>query len=332
MLKIIKPTGLTLGLALSLMLTASTTFADVVTEKAAEIVPDRYPESLLYDKPVQVADNVWSAIGQTQYYSYENAGHNNNLSFVIGNDAVLVVNGSASYLLAKALHDEIKQLTDKPVKYVVDENGQSHASLGNNYWKEQGATLIAHVDAAHEIESHGPAGIASLQTILKERAEGIKMVPIDQTFDDSMTLDLGGITAELIRFGGAHSPGDISVYIPQRNVLIAGDIAFHVRLLPIFPDTDTAAWLETWHSTFSEFAKDKIIVPGHGGPTDFATVDEWTRGYLEYIRGKVATLIEAGGTLADAYKIDQSPYAHLETFEELATKNAGRVFEAMEFE
>ena len=328
MLQILKSTGL----AISLMFTASTALAADVAENTLEIIPDRYPESLLYEKPIKVADNVWSAIGQTQYYSYENAGHNNNLSFVIGNDAVLVVNGSASYLLAKALHDEIKQLTDKPVKYVVDENGQSHAALGNNYWKEQGATLIAHADTAHEIESHGPAGLSSLQKILKERAEGSSIVPIDQTFDDTMTLDLGGISAELIRFGAAHSPGDISVYIPQRNVLIAGDIAFHVRLLPIFPDTDTAAWLETWHSPFSDFAKDKIIIPGHGGPTDFATVDQWTRGYLEYIRGKVAELIEEGGTLADAYQIDQSPYAHLQTFEELATKNAGRVFEAMEFE
>lgn len=332
MLQIFKPRGLIISLALSLTLILLPTANSAFSASAEEIVPDRYPESLLYDKPVKVADNVWSAIGQTQYYSYENAGHNNNLSFVIGDNAVLVVNGSASYLLAKALHDEIKQLTDKPVKYVVDENGQSHASLGNNYWKEQGATLIAHVDAADEIESHGPAGLSNLQPILKERAKGTKIVPIDQTFDANLTLDLGGISAELIHFGEAHSPGDISVYIPQRNVIIAGDIAFHVRLLPIFPDTDTAAWLETWNSTFSEFAKDKIIVPGHGGPTDFATVDEWTRGYLEYIRGKVAILIEEGGTLADAYQIDQSPYAHLDTFEELASKNAGRVFEAMEFE
>jgi len=61
-------------------------------------------------------------------------------------------------------------------------------------------------------------------------------------------------------------------------------------------------------------------------------VDKWTRGYLEYLRGKVGILIEEGGSLEDAYKIDQSPYAHLETFKELSAKNAGRVFEAMEFE
>lgn len=323
MLQTVKSLGL--HLSLGLLITASSI-------AVADTQADRYPESLLFDKPVKVADNVWSAIGQTQYYSFENAGHNNNLSFVIGEDAVLVVNGSASYLLAKALHDEIKQHTDKPVKYVVDENGQSHAMLGNNYWKEQGAVLIAHREAVEEIESHGLDGLSSLQKILKERAEGSSLVAIDQTFDDKMILDLGGISAELIHFGPAHSPGDISIYIPQRNVLIAGDIAFHVRLLPIFPDTDTASWLETWNSTFTAFAQDKIIIPGHGGPTDFATVDQWTRGYLEYIRGKVAVLIEDGGSLEDAYQIDQTPYKHLATFEELAAKNAGRVFEAMEFE
>lgn len=298
----------------------------------AEIIPDKYPESLLYSAPVKVADGVWSAIGQTQYYNYENAGHNNNLSFVIGNEAVLVVNGGSSYLLAKALHDEIKKHTALPVKYVVDENGQSHAALGNGYWKALGAEVIAHTDAADEIESHGLDGLTNLQAILKERSDGTEVVALDRTFDDQLVLDLGGITAELHYLGAAHSPGDISVLIPERNVVIAGDIAFHERMLPIFPDTDTAAWLETWQQSFTEFAKGKVIVPGHGGPTDFATVDRYTRGYLMFLRGKVGELLEEGGTLEDAYAIDQSSYRHLETFEELAAKNAGRVFEAMEFE
>ncbi|NVJ99973.1 MAG: MBL fold metallo-hydrolase, partial [Oceanospirillaceae bacterium] len=52
------------------------------TVASAETPADKYPESLLYDKPVQVSDSVWSAIGQLKFYTYENAGHNNNLSFV----------------------------------------------------------------------------------------------------------------------------------------------------------------------------------------------------------------------------------------------------------
>ncbi|MGB0467122.1 MAG: MBL fold metallo-hydrolase [Pontibacterium sp.] len=298
----------------------------------ADSPADKYPESQLYSKPVQVADKVWSAIGATQYYSYENGGHNNNLSFVIGDKGVLVVNGSSAYLLAKALHEEIKKITDKPVLYVVDENGQSHAILGNNYWQEQGATVIAHKDAVEEIHEKGLNGLESLQGILKEQAKGSAVTEVDQTFDKELELDLGGVTARLIYFGPAHSLGDISVYIPESNVLIAGDIAFQQRMLPIFPDTDTASWLETWYDKFAPVAMGKIIIPGHGEATDFATVDRWTRGYLEYLRGKVAVLLEEGGTLEDAYKIDQSPYAHLETYKELAAKNAGRVFEAMEFE
>ena len=61
----------------------------------AQSPADKDPESVLYDQPIKVAENVYSAIGATQYYSYDNGGHNNNLSFVIGNESVLVVNGGA---------------------------------------------------------------------------------------------------------------------------------------------------------------------------------------------------------------------------------------------
>ena len=63
-----------------------------------------------------------------------------------------------------------------------------------------------------------------------------------------------------------------------------------------------------------------------------AQVRRYTRDYLIYLRGKVGALLDAGGTLAEAYYVDQSPYSHLDTFNELATKNAGRVYEQMEFE
>ena len=118
---------------------------------------DKAPESLLFSLPEKVAENVYSAIGATAPGTYANSGHNNNLSFVITNEGVLVFNAGDNYLLAKALHHEIKKLTDKPVKYVVLENAQGHASLGSNYWKEQGAEIIAHVDAEKEMKSHGQA-------------------------------------------------------------------------------------------------------------------------------------------------------------------------------
>ncbi len=295
-------------------------------------IADKYPESLLYDKPIKIADGIYSAIGATQPYTYENSGHNNNLSFVIGSKGVLVVNGSSSYLLAKALHDEIKKVTDKPILYVVNENGQLHAALGNNYWKAQGAKIIAHKDAVAEVNTHGAEELVAMKSFNREKGDKTALVPFDQVFDaEEMSLDLGGLTAKLMFFGPSHSAGDISVYVPERKVLIAGDIAFHQRMLPIFPETNTTAWLETWKS-FTQFAKDKIIVPGHGTVTDFATVDKYTRGYLEYLHAEVRKLLKAGGTLADVSKIDQSAYRDLDTYEELAAKNAARVFAELEME
>ena len=111
---------------------------------------DKAAESALYDLPVKVSDHVYTAIGATQPPTYKNAGHNNNLSFVIGSESVLVFNGGANNALAHALHVEIKKVTDLPVRYVISENGQGHAMLGNHYWKSQDAVLIGHIDAQHE--------------------------------------------------------------------------------------------------------------------------------------------------------------------------------------
>ncbi|MFP4639841.1 MAG: MBL fold metallo-hydrolase [Guyparkeria sp.] len=293
---------------------------------------DKAPDSILYDMPQKVTDDVWSAIGATQPYTYENSLHNNNLSFVIGEDAVLVMNAGASYQLAEALHEEIKKQTDVPVKYVVNENGQLHSAMATGYWIDQGAEVIAHVDAAEYYDDHAAEYLDQLKDIAEEKAEGTdEAVPVSRTFDDRIELDLGGLTAEVVYFGEAHSPGDISVVIPERDVVIAGDMAFNVRMLPIFEYTDTAAWLETWPK-FAEVAEGKTIIPGHGGPTDLETVEHYTADYLEFLRTEIGKIIDEGGTLQDAYELDQSQFSDWHTYDELAARNAGRVFEKMEFE
>jgi hypothetical protein len=101
-------------------------------------------------------------------------------------------------------------------------------------------------------------------------------------------------------------------------------------MLPIFEHTDTAGWIETW--PIFEALGAETVIPGHGSPTDMATVTEFTRDYLVYLREKVGEVLDEGGTLTDAYNVDQTPYAQLETYDELARLNAGRVFAQMEFE
>ncbi len=291
---------------------------------------DKAPDSFLYSLPQQVIPGVWSAIGATAPGTYENSGHNNNLSFVITDDGVLVVNAGDNYLLAQSLHDEIKKRTNQPVKFVVLENSQGHAMLGSNYWKEQGVKIIAQRDTAAYMEKAGYESLAIMRNRARDKAYRTKFVMPDVLYDDRLDLKMGSWNLQILHLGPSHSHGDTMVWLPEKKLVIAGDTAFHVRMMPVFEDTDTGKWVETWDKF--EALGAKIVIPGHGGPTDMQTVRKWTRDYLVYLRGKVAELIKKGGTLDDAYQIDQSAYMHLHTSDELAKINAGRIFRAMEFE
>ena len=298
---------------------------------ASEDIADQYPQSALYQKPVEVIPNVWTSIGATGPPTYENTGHNNNLSFIVTDEGVVVVNGGAAYVLAEALHEEIKTITDQPVVLVINENGQGHAMLGNSYWAEQGVEILAHEDAVHEIESYGGSILEGAQRYLGDKAGGTAIALPDRTFTDREVIELGGTTIEVLHTAPAHSPGDIQVWLPQRSLVIAGDVAFHERLLPVFPETDTDAWIETFEGPFSDLGA-TYVIPGHGHPTNMDQVRRYTVDYLKDLRAKIGQHIEDGGDLTDAYYVDQSAWAHLDTFEELATRNAGRVYEEMEWE
>ncbi len=303
----------------------------VTTAQANEEIADQYPGSPLYSAPVEFIPGVFSAIGATAPPTYENSGHNNNLSFIITGDGVVVINGGGAYVLAEALHQEIKARTEEPVVLVVNENGQGHAMLGNSYWAEQNVPIIAHKDAAAEFEERGFRILEAMQQLNKDKAEGTFLQGPTETFADEYILELGDYRIEVRYLGPAHSAGDVVVWLPRQDLVIAGDMAFHERMLPIFEDTYTLDWLDTWDTAF-EALNATYVIPGHGHPTNMDQVRRYTKGYLEYLRGKIGEHLDNGGRLADAYYVDQSPYAHLDTFEELATKNAGRVYEQMEFE
>lgn len=298
---------------------------------ASEDIADQYPGSPLYSKPVEVIPHVWSAIGATAPPTYENTGHNNNLSFIVTGEGVVVVNGGAAYILAEALHQEIMKITDQPVVLVLNENGQGHAMLGNSYWAEKGVKIVMHEDAAHEVEENGDQILVGMQRYNHDKAEGTSVVAPTETFVDEYIVELGDFRIEARHLGPAHSPGDIVVWLPEQSLVISGDMAFHERLLPIFEDTITADWLETWDSEF-EALEATYVIPGHGHPTNMAQVRRFTKDYLVWLRARIGEHIDEGGDLAGAYYVDQSPFSHLDTFEELATRNAGRVFEQMEWE
>lgn len=286
-------------------------------------------DSFLYRKPQEVIPGVWSAIGETAPGSYENSGHNNNLSFVITDDGVVVMNSGDNYLLAQSLHEEIKKLTNQPVKFVVLENSQGHAMLGSNYWQAQGAKIIAHKEAAKIIETDGAQILNSMRNRARDKAFKTELFKPDIIVDEKYELNLGTWKLEVIYQGLSHSPGDLSLWIPAKKLVISGDVAFHERMPPLFDDTNTAAWLETW--TRFESLKAEYVIPGHGVPTNMEAVTKVTKGYLTYLRAKMAEVVKKGGSLTDAYNVDQTPFGYLDTYHDLYKRNAGMVFREMEF-
>jgi glyoxylase-like metal-dependent hydrolase (beta-lactamase superfamily II) len=298
---------------------------------ANENILDQYPYSDFYSKPTEFIPGVFSAIGATAPPTYENSGHNNNLSFVVTPNGVVVINSGASFRLAKAIHQEIKQVTDQPVKLVINENGQGHAMLGNSYWSRIGVDIIAHEDAILEVEENAYQILERMKRYNKEKAVGTTVVPANISFSDEYLFDIGGVDFEILHLGDAHGPGDTQVWIPEWSLMISGDIAFHERMLPIFENTCTSCWIETWQTAFAPL-NPLYIIPGHGHPTNLPQVEKYTLGYLLDLRSKIKSHIDAGGDLSSAYFVDQQKWKTLDTFEELAKKNAGRVFEEMEWE
>ena len=298
---------------------------------ASEDIKDKYPQSELYNKPVEVIPNVFSAIGATAPPTYENSGHNNNLSFVITTDGVVVINSGASVRLASALHEEIKNVTDQPVKLVINENGQGHAILGNLYWSQLGVDILAHEDAIHEIEENSHTILERMKSYNRDKAVGTEVVIPNKSFSEKIIFNLGGWEFHVLHLGPAHGPGDTQVWLPQLSLMVAGDMAFHERMLPIFENTCTKCWLETWDKKFAPLNA-TYVIPGHGHPTNMAQVTRFTRNYLLDLRSKILEVLENDGDLAEAFYVDQERWRSLDTFEELAKRNAGRVFEEMEFE
>jgi glyoxylase-like metal-dependent hydrolase (beta-lactamase superfamily II) len=313
-----------LFLFVQLFLLAKICFAD-------ENILDQYPSNILYSKPVEFIPNVWTAIGATAPPTYENSGHNNNLSFIITPIGVVVINSGSAYSLAEALHNEIKEITKIPVAIVINENGQGHSMLGNTYWAEQNIPILAHEDAVDEFSRNSFQILQRMKGYNLEKSKKTKITLPSDTFSEKKVMNMGGVIVEVLYLGPSHSPGDTVVWLPDSKLVIAGDMAFHERLLPIFPETNTAGWIETWNNKFEELGA-RYVIPGHGHPTNMDQVRKYTHDYLVYLRKKIAEHLENGGDMSSSFYVDQSPYSKLHTFNELAARNAGRVFEQMEFE
>jgi len=279
-------------------------------------------------KPVKVADGVYAVIGALEGQTYENDGLNANLGFVVGRDGVLVINTGPSVRVAAALHRAIRTVTDKPVKWAVNTNSQNHYWHGNAYFQKQGAQLFAQKEAVRLMRELGAGQLEDNRNRLKERAAGTALAFPKNEVDKTQQIELGGQAAELKHFFPAHTAGDLIVWLPSSGVLFSGDIIYVDRMLAVIPISSTAGWIKAFDAAVS--LSPKIIVPGHGRPTDAAEAKRETRDYLELLRESARKAVENLADLNDfVNKLDQSRFKHLANFDELARRNANMTYVEM---
>lgn len=219
-----------------------------------------------------------------------------NTGIVIGKDAVLVVDTRISAKKAQEFIADIKKVTDKPIKYVVNTHYHLDHSWGNCEFVKLGAVVIGQENGL-KLTSRYIEGISHPENygLTAEDIKGTTISPPTITFKDALLVDLGGVTVSLSYLGHTHTNDSIVALVEQDGVLFAGDALF-VRYHPSMGDADVQGWLKALARLESTPAK--IIVPGHGPVSTAADIKELEVYLTEF--DKQAKALCAGKTQDNA--------------------------------
>ncbi len=278
----------------------------------------------------KVTDGVWALVGDLSQRNPENLANNATFGVVVTDAGVVLVDPGGSWNGAKMIEAEIAQITDLPVKYVINTGGQDHRWLGNGYWQSKGAMVIASAAAVEDHQARGSLQLTMLDQLIGVGLDGTEVAYADVTFDTQYSLEFGGLTFQIEHSGAAHTPGDSFVWLESKSTMFTGDIVYTTRILGVGGQSS----ITDWPGAFLAMAAyaPTHVVPGHGRATTLAHARADTYDYLMNLRAKIGALIDDGGDIIAAPKVDQSAFSYLENFEGLAGRNAQTAYEQMEWE
>jgi len=233
-------------------------------------------------EPLQVTERVYYFKGSLEGRTYENQAFNNNLAFVVTDDGVALIDSGPSSQVAERVAQAVATVTDKPIRWVISSGSQDHRWLGNSYFAEQGAEIIALERTAETQARFADQHMARLTGILKERLEGTRPMPAPEPVSaDHHAVTLGGVDFELIYGGDAHFPGDVLVWMPGEKTVFTSDIVYLDRMLGLHPWSDIRGWVEAFGAL--ESLEPEHVIPGHGQVADLAKARVETGDYLKAI-------------------------------------------------
>ena len=281
----------------------------------------------LFDiKPV--ADGVYAAIAKAAYKT------NCNAAIIFLGDSVLVVDTHSKPSAARGLIAQIKTLTDKPVKYVVNTHFHWDHYQGNQAYPSSwpaGVEIISSEATRESIEERGiprvkrelvtmPQEIDELRREVERTSDAKQKEEIQNklrqaedylvelksmqvtlptmTFDHSLILHRDSRTVEILWLGKAHTDGDVFVYLPKERVLVTGD-ALH-GWTPYMGDSYPYDWIHTLDA--AEKLDFQHVIGGHGDVIEGKEKFELWKQYFRDLIGETAQAYSEGATEQDAEK------------------------------
>ncbi len=279
----------------------------------------------------EVGNGVFVHRGQHAIPAPVNLNDTSNIGFVIGQDAVAVIDAGGSAAVARAVMFHIRERTDLPVKYLILTHMHPDHVLGAQVFKDAGATVIGHRKLERALKARSQTYTDNLRRLMGDAGfEGSAVILPDEGVEGTRDIDIGGRVLTLVSHPTAHTDNDLTVRDSETGIFFLGDLLFagHTPAL----DGSITGWTRLMDELSGEDVKG--VVPGHG-----PALMDWPEGltpmlgYLKSITKDVRAAIADGTTMNDAVReIGEEHREDWELFDEFHPRNVTTAYKELEWE
>ena len=278
----------------------------------------------------EVAPKIFVHVGEIALMTRENDGATANVGFIVGDNAVAVIDTGGSVREGEKLLATIRARTDKPVRYVINTHGHPDHVFGNAAFVSSETVFVGHRNLPQALAVRGPFYTDAFRRIMGEQLlEGVRMIAPTLLVDGTTKLDLGSRTLTLTSWPTAHSDNDLTVLDEQTGTLFAGDLVF----LAHFPVLDGS--LRGWLKVIDELGAlpAQRVIPGHGPVSEWPAALADQRRYLTKLATDIRALIARGEPItAAAGTAAASERPRWQLFDDYNARNATTAYSEIEWE